>query len=77
MSLKKLAYLIILLSVSPLVNATPPVEVIGSCKNQKPVTSSLVMTQLASPNGFHEEEQGCTDHYELTTNNFTYGSILW
>ncbi len=75
MSLNKLISFISLIIASPLLNATPPVEVIGSCKNQKPVNTSVIMTQLISPKGVEDIEQGCDDHYEATINNFTYGSI--
>lgn len=74
MSLKKL-YVIVLGIMSPIiVMATPPVEVIGTCKNSKAVNLSVTMTRLITPGGSADEPH-CEDHYQRTENNFTYGTI--
>ncbi|HEM0351364.1 hypothetical protein [Legionella erythra] len=54
--------------------ATPPVEVIDSCKNSKPAKGTVVMTSLPMP-AAHEDQPGCMDHRESTINNFNYGQI--
>lgn len=74
MSLKKL-YVFVFGLMSPfIVMATPPVEVIGSCKNDKAVNPSVTMTRLITPGGAADEPH-CDDHYQRTENNFTYGMI--
>jgi len=75
MSLEKVIFFMMVILATPVINATPPVEVISSCKNQQPVNSSVIMTKLSSPNGIEDVEQGCIDHYESAINNFTYGNI--
>ncbi|MFC3909027.1 hypothetical protein ACFORL_08070 [Legionella dresdenensis] len=74
MSLKALS--IFVLGISPIFAiATPPVEVIGTCKNEKAVNSSVTMTKLINPGGAADEPD-CDDHYQRSENNLTYGSIV-
>ncbi|MDX1837301.1 hypothetical protein [Legionella taurinensis] len=61
-------------SLFQLVHATPPVEVIDSCKNGKPAKATVAMTSLPMPTA-QEDQPGCMDHKESTINNLNYGQI--
>lgn len=56
--------------------AIPP-EVIGSCRNNEAVRPSVTISPLPSPLGMPDDnvEAGCVDHFEKTSNNFTFGYI--
>ncbi|KTD60887.1 hypothetical protein [Legionella shakespearei] len=74
MILKKFSSLIILLITSPLVQATPPVEVISSCKSGKADRPLVTFTQLEGPYAAAQETD-CDDHIETTEAGITYGGI--
>jgi len=75
MSLKYFLCLISGIIVASTAIATPPVEVLSSCKKSKAVTSAVIFTKMISPGGA-AAESGCEDHYERTEGNFTYGAIV-
>lgn len=54
--------------------ATPPVEVISSCKNSKAERPSVTYTELDGPIAA-ADEPGCDDHIETTEAGITFGGI--
>jgi hypothetical protein len=76
MSLKQNIIFLTGIIISQFAGATPPVEVIGSCKNSQAVNSSVTMTKLTSPAGLGDDETDCLDHYESTVGGFNYGAIM-
>lgn len=54
--------------------AAVPVEIIGSCKNQRAVNDSVIFTKLISPSG-RDDSPGCTDHFESTHGYLNFGAI--
>lgn len=74
MSLKQLFIFYFGILSFQVVNADIPVEVIGSCKNSKPVNSSVIVTKIIPPEGV-DDETGCRNHIESTDGDFNYGGI--
>lgn len=75
MSLKLPSYLIIGFFLGFNAFATPPVEVISSCKNGKADHPSVTFTKLEGPYAA-AEESGCDDHMETHEAGITYGGIF-
>lgn len=76
MSIKNLSALIIFLIGANSVYANLSPEVIGSCKNQKPVDNSVTFTKIIPPEGLGDDEPGCLNHAESTEGGLNFGSII-
>lgn len=76
MSIERVNALFLGIIITPIASALPP-EVIGSCKNNEASRPTVTMSSIPSPLGMQDSnvEPGCVDHFENTTNNFTYGFI--
>jgi hypothetical protein len=75
MSLKYISLIFIGLGIFHQGWTAPPVEIIQSCKNSKPVNNSITVTRLLHPDVRTDVEQGCENKYALDFNNHIYGSV--
>ncbi|KTD46924.1 hypothetical protein Lrub_1846 [Legionella rubrilucens] len=76
MSIKKFSIVILGTICTNLVFADLPPEVIGSCKQHKPVNSSVTFINIDPPEGLGDDEPKCLNHAESTENSLNYGSII-
>jgi hypothetical protein len=76
MSLKHIFFIFINLSWSYAAWSTPAVEIVQSCKNQKPANASIVITELMQAGVIPDAGAGCEDLFEFKFNDHKYGSVI-
>ena len=76
MPIKNLSALILCLFGANSVYANLSPEVIGSCKNQKSIDTSVTFTKIIPPEGLGDDESRCLNHAESTEGGLNFGSII-
>lgn len=68
-----IGYILLMISVS--CHSTPPYEILRSCIDLKPKTSSIVMKDIDNGTYATQENEGCRNQFEINFENSLFGSV--